>query len=380
MSAPALAQSKGTLKRAERALTDTNDADRLRASFQELSADLRDQPDTTTAEGWWLRGEMAARLTPLDERPVTMASIALDSFNEALALAPLAPTTDGLAMIEAALTPLAQDQPEIPASDRYAAAEQLLVSGSIRRRIASNGGAAVDEVASTRMKSIAVQAALADRQTRVARKVFLDLEAQGGFIEPLALALAEQLEETLGPQQAFLFLTSLLEEHSHRRRLLIAYVELCTANGWNDEAASGLQGTMPKMKDTYEDHLFLATTYELLHNDPEAESHYKLALRKVPKGFDANLGYARLLGRMAKAGEDSAEQDTKQTAELLAITLRRRAAGALEVALDSNPTHVESLELLVELYTRLDDLPARSATEERLARAGGSSPEPQREP
>lgn len=366
-SVPAEAQSKGTLKRAQRAL-DGDDPERLRDAFQELSDGLRDADDAT-AMGWWLRGETAARLAEEASRPVTMATVALDSFNEALNREPLTPAVDGIARVETLLRPRASASATTSSADRYAAAELLMIASEIRKRVAANGGEPVDPVALARVRATAIKAALSDRQVRVARKLFLDLDAEGGFIEPLALTVAEQLEEVAGPQQAFLFLNQLVARHAHRRKLLIAYVELCAANGWYDEARQGLDGAMSRMRDTYEDHLFLATNFALLDRLEVAESYYKQALEEAPKGFEANSGYAVLLMRMADEAVARAEdpEDPSSPERLLAITLRRRAVAALETALAANPDHVPSLQRLLEVYTALEDPSAIETVQAKLA-------------
>lgn len=367
------------MKRAEKALENPAEVERLREVLQSLSNELRADPDSASAEGWWLRGDAAAALVKTADKPITTASLALDSYNEALNLAPSErPDARRLEELEEALTPIARD---LTASARaYEAAEQLLIAMEVRRRLASLGGPPVDAVANARVHALAVDAALATGRTKEARKLFMDLEAQGEFMEPPALDISRRIEEEQGPQAAFLFLTQLLERHANRRKLLIRYIDLCSENAWLEEAHVGLERAIPHLADTYDDNLFVARNLELLQRPEEAEARYKLALKHAPKGFEANLRYASLLAQMAQdlvnetlqAATEAAEAEgdpppTEVEEPPMVITYRRRAVAALELALESNPQNATALSLAAELYRSLEDEASLADTERRLS-------------
>lgn len=379
LAGPAHAQSKGALKRAEKALVLT-DVERRRASFEELSTELRALPEAATGHGWWLRGDLAVHLARGDSNPVTFASVALDSYHEALNLGVDTPSLDALDGLEKVLLPLASATGDQPPAAAFAAAEQLLISLDIRRRVQEAGGPALDPISETRIQSVAVRAALADGRVRIARKLFLDLDAKGGFMEPLALDIATQLEERAGAHQVFLFLTALLENHGNRRNLLVRYVELCSENGWFAEAQEGLGLAVPRMSDSYEDQLFLARNYELLRHPERALERYEAALDKAPKGFEANLGKASLLFAMAielqPAVDPEAEEppEIDEVAQAQAILYQRKAVRALETGLEANPGNPSALALLVELHRVLEDEDAMNAAQARLEASAKSAP------
>ncbi len=358
---PALAQSKAVLRRAEKVLHQPANPERLRAIFRDLSDSLRSDPSAASPEGWWLRGDVAAALCVSDERPVHLAATALDAYNQALELGgPTGWTADGIETIEQALLPIAADREDPERA--YQAAAQLLITLELRRRLRAYGGEPVDPLHNARVVSLAVEAARATGRIREARKLFLDLDDQGGFMEPLALDIAREAAAVEGPQAAFVFLTALVERHPKRRRLARSYVELCVENGWYDEAYPVLQQIAPFLEDTAAEHLFVARSLEAMGRLEEAEGRYKLALARSPRSFEVNVGYAALLARLADRLEEGEEEIPP-----LAITHRRRAASALETALASNPHNEEALVLLAEQYRALGDDAALAAVERRLA-------------
>lgn len=366
-SSVASAQSRPTLRRAERALAQTDDRERLRESFKALSDELRDQPDTATAEGWWVRGDTAAALVTGADNPATMSTVALDSYNEALNLGrPAHADLRGLKRIEAALLPLAEDLSD--GETAWEANEQLLIALEVRRRLEELGGPALDPVHNVRIHAKSVEAALATGRTKEARKLFLDLEAAGGFLERPALAIARRLREEQGPQAEFLFLTLLLERHANRRKLLIRYIEVCAENSWFDEAHEGLSRAIPHLADTYEDQLFIARNLELLQRPEEAQTRYQKALQHAPRGFEANLRYASLLAQMAHdAGQEHASGEEEDEVPPTVVAHQRRALDALELALEANPENPDALALAAELYRALEDETSLEQVEKKLA-------------
>lgn len=365
------AQSRATLRKAERAVTQPADTERVRESFQALSVELRATPDAATGVGWWTRGNLAAALVVGAERPETMASVALDSFNEALNLGlDTPPALDGLTRIESTLFPIAEDLDHPQRA--WDTNQQLLIALEVRRRLAKAGGPAVDPIHAVRVHAKAVDAALATGRTREARKLFLDLDSEGGYLEGLALTIGRRLSAEQGPQAEFLFLTKLLEQHANRRKLLIRYIEICAEHSWFDEAHAGLTKALPHLADTYEDHLFVAQNLELLQRPEEAVARYKRALQHAPRGYEVNLRYASLLATMARDAElTPSDEDETDDEEALpppdVVELQRRAVAALEVALESNPDNAAALTLVADLYRRLEDQTSLAAVEQKLA-------------
>jgi len=348
-SAPvAHAQSAKTLSKASRFIGPDQDSERIRRGFQMLSDAIRAAPEQATPAGLWLQADAAALLAIRDDNSLASATIALESYERA-AKSPLDDRDLVVyAMLEGFLHERAQayDNAKTPQERTLAleAAQLYLRADDIRILLDQS-----KPVERARRYMLAVSCALAAEEVRAARKLFEELDAMGGFIEPLALRVASAVEEGEGPHQAFVFLKGVVEKHPRRRKLLDAYLQLCAANGWSTDGLAAVDRAVDHYGDGYDEHLRLAGYFEGFDAPDRALEHYRSALRLAPRSFDANWRYASLLARQADANPDPEA----------ARSIRDAARSAIAVVLESNPESTEALELLATLDAGLpEELPA----------------------
>ena len=359
-SAPAYAQSKSILKRASRGLQSNAKAEETREAFELISNALREEPNLATPMGWWIRGDAAAIMAVTNERPATLVAVALDSYHEALKRGMTSPDVSRLAQIEERMTGIASD-PDQSDTDRYEAITQLLTSLELRKRSKEAGGPRADALTEARIRTLSVEVALETNNLPAARRLFFQLESLGGLNQPLAMRLAEVLEDSNGPLAAFTFLHKLLERHANRRDLLLRYTTLCLENGWNDETRQGLDLALPYMKDTYEDHKLLADHFERLHDPSAALQYYRRARAKVPKSYEANYGVARTLVATLPPTPLSLEDEPDRSEEPAMDAAWRAALQAALVATEQNPKHRPLLSMTAKIHEKLGNEDALTA-------------------
>jgi hypothetical protein len=338
----AMAQSEKTIAKAERLVSPDADPERVRKAFQMLADEMREKPALTNPAGLWLHADAAAVLALNDGRGTASILVALESYERAAKLPDPERDLDIFTRLEARLHDKAQSfssaqkRPEqleaLEYAQLYLRADDIRVSLDRSR-----------PVERARRYMLAVSAALAADEVRVARKLFVQLDEMGGFIEDLAIRVAAAVEAQESAHTAFLFLRTLHDNHPKHRNLLEAYLDLCIENGWTDEAIAALADSADNYQRTYEDQMTLGGYHDRLDDLAAARKCYERALVHAPKGFDANRAYADVLRRQALATEDPEAQSE----------LRALALDALRLVLASNPDHVDAQRALASLEARI---------------------------
>ncbi len=358
----AVAQSEKTISKARRLIGPDEDPDRIRKAFQMLADEMRAKPTLTNPAGLWLHADAAALLAIRDDRGTASVLVALESYERAAKLRVPERDLGVFTRLESHLHDKAQgfsgarsrpDQLEaLEYAQLYIRADDIRVSLDRSR-----------PVERARRYMLGVSAALAAGEVRVARKLFLDLDEMGGFIEDLGIRVAEAVEAQESPHTAFLFLRTLHGNHPKHRDLLEAYLDLCLDNGWRSEAEAALVASRDNYQKTYEDQMILGRYFDLLGDLPEARKSYERAIVHAPRGFEANRAFADVLRRLARQTEDPEEQ----------AELRADALDALQLVLKSNPDHADAKEALASLEKQIaedelaaenGELPASSTSDE----------------